>query len=119
MIRRGDKHHERGAEKCVSEHWVTPLLNLSPSKVSPQGWGGRMGGGGGGKVSEGKGKVTGFRRVRVQVKGFEKESRTNVGKGKFGSGLLKSHKSAEEKCCDYLFSNYFEIITFSWYKNKF
>lgn len=30
---------ERGAEKCVSEHWVTLLLNLSTSKVSPQGWG--------------------------------------------------------------------------------
>lgn len=77
MIRRGDKHHERGAEKCVSEHWVTPLLNLSPSKVSPQGWGGRTGGGGTrvvrGNVSEGKGKVTGFRRVRVQVKGFEEK----------------------------------------------
>lgn len=29
----------RGAEKCVSEHWVTLLLNLSTSKVSPQGWG--------------------------------------------------------------------------------
>lgn len=45
MIRGGDKYHERGAEKCVSEHWVAPRLNLSPSKVSPQGWGGRMGGG--------------------------------------------------------------------------
>lgn len=45
MIRGGDKHHERGAEKCVSEHWVALLLNLSPSKVSPQGWGGRVDGG--------------------------------------------------------------------------
>lgn len=26
-------------EKCVSEHWVTLKLNLSASKVSPQGWG--------------------------------------------------------------------------------
>lgn len=25
--------------KCVSAHWVTLLLNLSTSKVSPQGWG--------------------------------------------------------------------------------
>lgn len=41
MIRKRDKHREggRGAEKCVSEHWVTPLLNLSASKVSPQGRG--------------------------------------------------------------------------------
>lgn len=36
-------------EKCVSEHWVTPLLNLSASKVSPQGrrsdgWMGTRGG---------------------------------------------------------------------------
>lgn len=102
MIRRGDKHHERGAEKCVSEHWVTPLLNLSPSKVSPQGWGGRMGGGGGGgtrvvrgKVSEGKGEVTGFRRVRVQVKGFE-ESRADPGKEKLGSDLLNVREP--QKC---------------------
>ena len=43
MIRGGDKHHKRGAEKCVSEHWVALLLNLSPSKVSPQGRG--VGGG--------------------------------------------------------------------------
>lgn len=39
MIRKRDKHRERGAEKCVSEHWVTLLLNLSSSKVSPQEWG--------------------------------------------------------------------------------
>lgn len=88
MIRRGDKHHERGAEKCVSEHWVTPLLNLSPSKVSPQGWGGRMGGGTRvvrGKVSEGKGKVKGFGRVQAQVKGFEENKNGNdVGKLTFG-----------------------------------
>lgn len=52
MIRKRDKHRERGAEKCVSEHWVTLRLNLSTSKVSPQGWGlGR--GVARGKVSEG------------------------------------------------------------------
>lgn len=39
MIGKGDKHRERGAEKCVSEHWVTLVLKLSTSKVSPQGWG--------------------------------------------------------------------------------
>lgn len=51
MIRKRDKHREggRGAEKCVSEHWVTPLLNLSASKVSPkgrgsEGWMGTRGG---------------------------------------------------------------------------
>lgn len=93
MIRRGDKHHERGAEKCVSEHWVTPLLNLSPSKVSPQGWGGRTGGGGdqGGerKCFRGKRKGDGLQAgsgAGERVRG--EESHTNLGKGKFGSDLL-------------------------------
>ncbi len=41
MGRKRDKQRERGrgAEKCVSEHWVTLPLNLSTSKVSSQGWG--------------------------------------------------------------------------------
>lgn len=59
MIRGGDKHHERGAEKCVTEHWVAPLLNLSPSKVSPQGWGGRTGGDRGGERRRFRGKRKG------------------------------------------------------------
>lgn len=53
---KGDKPCERGrgVAKCVSAHWVTLLLNLSTSKVSPQGWGldGRAPGVVGGKVSQ-------------------------------------------------------------------
>lgn len=52
-------------EKCVSEHWVTLLLNLSTSRVSPQGWG-RLDGWGQGVV---RGKVWGRK-----VKGCHKSS---------------------------------------------
>lgn len=86
MIRRGDKHHERGAEKCVSEHWVTPLLNLSPSKVSPQGWGGRMGGGHQG------GERKSFRGKR---KGDGLQAASGAGERVRGEG--ESHQSGESE----------------------
>lgn len=71
MIRKRDKHRERGAEKCVSEHWVTLLLNLSSSKVSPQGWG--LDGWGQGVV---RGKVS---EGRVGEKGERLQHKSSVG----------------------------------------
>lgn len=80
MIRERDKHREtgRGAGKCVSEHWVTLLLNLSTSKVSPQWWG-LEGWGQGlvrGKVSEGRVREKGARlhtSAQSQVRRLEQE----------------------------------------------
>ena len=70
--RKTDKRHERGrgAEKCVGEHWVTLLLNLSTSKVSPQAGGG---GGGVGRGDKGvaRGKVSGG-RVREKRERFRR-----------------------------------------------
>lgn len=43
-----ERHTAGERERCAGEHWVTLLLNLSTSKVSPPGWGldGRGGRGG-------------------------------------------------------------------------
>lgn len=81
MIRERDKHRERGrgAGKCVSEHWVTLLLNLSTSKVSPQRWG-LDGWGQGvvrGKVSEGRVREKGeglYTSVQSEVRRLGQES---------------------------------------------
>lgn len=83
MIQKRDKHHERGAEKCVSEHWVTLWLNLSTSKVSPQGWG--LDGWGQGVV---RGKVS---EGTVREKGERLHTRVQSGVRRFGpEGTRKS-----------------------------
>lgn len=78
----------RGAEKCVSEHWVTPLLNLSTSKVSPQGWG--LDGSGQGVV---RGKVSGG---RVREKGERLHSRVQSEVRRLGKQCMRNSVCGNE-----------------------
>jgi len=74
---RWERVNGRSVEKCVSEHWVTLLLKLSTSKVSPQGWGLRwMGTRGGERESlSGGERRKAARRVQAQVRTWKQTIR--------------------------------------------